>query len=95
MKLFLFIFPFISIFFRNESTDKLIEALPLTPEGGEFEKCVPFDKLTMEITVYWLSLIEYLQSFGLDGDENDLDDGEDHLQNVICELSTFCNYLSK
>lgn len=80
---------------RNESVDKLIEALPLTSEGGEFEKCVPFDKLTVEITVYWLSLIEHLQSLGFDGNENDIDDGEDHLQHVICELSTFCDYLTK
>lgn len=79
---------FVFTLFRTEKIDKLIEALPLNSDG-EFERCIPFDKLTVEVAVYWLALIEYLQQ--LDPNE-DLDD---RLGDCVCELSTFCNYLAQ
>lgn len=65
--------------------DELIDALPLTTDG-EFEKCVEFSKLSVEVAVYWLALVEYLQ---------DIDDEDDRIQDVICDLSTFCNYVNE
>lgn len=72
------------IFKTQRNTDELIETLPLATEG-EFEKCVPFNKLSVECIVYWLSLIEYLQK--VEGEE-------DCSHDAICELSTFCDYVA-
>lgn len=52
--------------------------------------CIPFEKLTVELAVFWLAVVEFVQQT----DTNEEDD-EDQLQHVICELSTFCEYLSK
>lgn len=66
----------------------MIDPLPLYSEGGEFGNCVPFEKFTLEISVYWATLIEYLQSID--------DDDEDHpFHERVCDLSTFCDYLNK
>lgn len=62
--------------------------MPLSA-NGEFVKCIPFDQLTVELAVFWLGIVEYVQE--IDTNEDD----EDQLQHVICELSTFCEYLSK
>lgn len=85
---------FVICFDRNESFDKLTACLPLTPEGGEFGKCIPFEVLTVELAVYWAASIEYLQSIANQTDIN-ADDDDEHLQKYICELSTFCDYLMK
>lgn len=45
-----------------------------------FKKCVSFDKLSVEVTLYWLTLIEYFQ------DKDEIDD-------IIPELSSFCAYI--
>lgn len=89
-------------FRRKQSVDELIEALPVHG-NGDFEKCVPFEQLTVEVAVYWRSLIEYLQTNG-DSKRRSLDDGDDdygdteavdRVHEVIGELSTFCEYLTK
>lgn len=66
----------------------MLDQLPLST-SGEFVTCIPFEKLTVELTVFWLAIVEYVQQ--TDTNEDD----EDQLQHVICELSTFCEYLSK
>lgn len=63
--------------------------MPLA-NNGDFVKCIPFEKLTVELVVYWLSLVEYIQETDINEDEED-----DQLQHVICELTTFCEYLTK
>lgn len=68
---------------RTQNVGDLIEALPLA-DTDDFEKCVPFEKLTVEMAVYWLSLVEYLQQ---------TPDDDDRIQDAICELSAFCNYV--
>lgn len=73
---------------RRDAVEELIKALPLTAEG-EIEKCIPFSELSVEMAVYWLSLIEFLQEVNFESDD------EDRLQDAICELSTFCDYLTK
>lgn len=87
--LFLFLFSFIRPHLPKRRTarkfDEFVEALPLKA-NGEFEKCIPFDKLTVDVAVYWLALVEYL---------HDNNDEEDALQDVICDLSTFCNYVAE
>lgn len=74
--------------YRNDSIENLLEQLPLSKAGG-FTKCIPFEKLSVEIIVYWLALVEYIQQTDTNEDE------EDQLQYVICELSTFCEYLTE
>lgn len=61
-------------------------------ETNKFGKCVPFDKLKVEMIVYWATLIEYIQSAEFEAIEDD-----DHgcMQQIICDLSTFTEYLSK
>lgn len=70
-------------FDRKESIKKLT-----IPEGREFEKCIPFETFTLEIGVYWSTLIEYLQSI-------DKYDDDQSFHDRICDLSTFCDYLDK
>lgn len=65
-----------------------MDQLPLST-SGEFVMCIPFEKLTVELIVFWLAIVEYVQQ--TDTNEDD----EDQLQHVICELSVFCEYLSK
>lgn len=74
--------------FRTDSIDNLLDQLPLSA-SGDFVKTIPFDQLTVELAVYWLAIVEFIQQ--TDTNEDD----EDQLQHVICELSTFCEYLSK
>lgn len=66
----------------------MLDQLPLST-SGEFITCIPFEKLTVELAVFWLAIVEFIQQ--IDTNEDD----EDQLQHVICELSTFCDYLSK
>lgn len=74
----------------------MIDQLPLKSEGDELVKCVPFEKLTVEICVFWCALIEYSQSIPIN-ETNDINnnDHEDHGQKFICDLSTFCEYLNE
>ncbi|CAD7077192.1 unnamed protein product [Hermetia illucens] len=69
--------------FKRQKKDDLVATLPLE-EDGEYEKCVPFEKLTVEVTLFWLGLIEYLQH-----------ENADELDSIIPELTTFCNYVQK
>lgn len=79
-----------------------MDQLPLSA-NGEFKTCIPFKQLTVELAVFWLSIVEYVQHIdanvnntaGGGGGDDDDEEVEDQLQNVICELSTFCEYLSK
>lgn len=49
-----------------------------------YKKCIPHSKLNLESTIYWLSLVEYLN-------EHDSDD----IDRILPELTTFCNYIRK
>lgn len=82
-----------------------MEQLPLSATG-DIKNCIPFDQLTVELAVFWLSIVEYVQHIdaianddaaaaAAGGTDDDDDEVEGQLQNVICELSTFCEYLSK
>lgn len=46
--------------------------------------------MTVELVVYWLSLVEYIQET-----DNNQSEEDDQLQDIICELTTFCEYLTK
>lgn len=69
--------------------------------AGDFKNCIPFEQLTVELAVFWLSIVEYVQHIDATANDtagdvvDDDDEVEGQLQNVICELSTFCEYLSK
>lgn len=85
--------------FRRDSVDELIKMLPVA-SSGEFDKFIPFDQLTLETAIYWRSLIEYLQCNDIARKQNDYDDDEDaepvdRVNEIIGELSTFCDYLTK
>lgn len=72
----------ILLIIRNENIDDIIHALPLAATTAT-EKCVPFEQLTIEMAVYWLSVIEYLRGTNED----------DRLGLVICDLTGFCHYV--
>lgn len=63
----------------------LISALPLETEG-EQAKCISLNKLTVETSLYWLALIEYLGK-----DEEKSED----LDFILPELTSFCSYVTK
>ena len=63
--------------------DDLIAWVPLD-EDGEMHRLVPYEKLSMEIALYWQCLTEFLQAEL--AEEHDL---------IVPELSTFCTYVEK
>lgn len=54
--------------------------------GAELNKCIPIDRLSVESSLYWLALIEFVSA-----DE----DRDDDLERILPELSTFCRYMNK
>uniref|UniRef100_A0A1B0GBP7 Nuclear condensin complex subunit 3 C-terminal domain-containing protein n=1 Tax=Glossina morsitans morsitans TaxID=37546 RepID=A0A1B0GBP7_GLOMM len=68
------------IFKRQDNAD-LVSCLVLETEG-DFYRCVPHEKLTMEMTLYWQCLVEYFQA-----------DMAEELDLILPELSTFCAYV--
>lgn len=75
------IFYFHSIFVRTQKSNDLISCLILETEG-EFYRCIPHEKLTLENTFYWKCLIEHFQN-----------QMADELDTIIPELSVFCKYV--
>lgn len=73
-----------------KSMDELIAVLELADETnremGRFERCVPLRVLSIEKAIYWLALIEYLQS-------SDQIDSDEKLMEVVCDLTYYCEYL--
>ncbi|XP_036332520.1 condensin complex subunit 3 [Rhagoletis pomonella] len=69
--------------FKRQSKEDLLACVPLEEEG-EMHRCVPHEKLSMEIALYWQCLTEFLQSEM--AEEFDL---------IVPELSTFCTYVEK
>ncbi|KAL9918081.1 condensin complex subunit 3-like [Glossina fuscipes fuscipes] len=68
------------IFKRQENAD-LVSYLVLETEGN-FYRCVPHEKLTMEMALYWQCLVEYFQA-----------DMVEELDLILPELSIFCAYV--
>lgn len=73
----------LSIFGQRKEAE-LIAALPLM-FSHPFEKCIPLELLTIEGSVYWLTLIEYLQRGADEASRGD---------EAICDLSVFCDYIA-
>ncbi|XP_014086147.2 condensin complex subunit 3 [Bactrocera oleae] len=69
--------------FKRQKKDDLIACVPLD-EDGEMHRLVPYEKLSMEIALYWQCLTEFLQAEL--AEEHDL---------IVPELSTFCTYVEK
>ncbi|XP_037047135.1 condensin complex subunit 3-like isoform X2 [Bradysia coprophila] len=73
--------------FRTQNPEDLIATLSLDVEENSPQlKCIPFDKLTIESSMFWCSLIVFFQQ-----DER----RSDYLERVIPELSIFCKYVEK
>lgn len=74
-------------FIRSQNAEDLIDTLSLdVEENSPHLKCIPFDKLTIESSMLWCSLIAFFQQ-----DERK----SDYLEMVIPELSIFCSYVEK
>uniref|UniRef100_A0A1A9WZL3 Nuclear condensin complex subunit 3 C-terminal domain-containing protein n=1 Tax=Glossina brevipalpis TaxID=37001 RepID=A0A1A9WZL3_9MUSC len=69
-----------SVFKRQENA-VLASYLALETEG-DFYRCVPYEKLTMETALYWQCLTKYFQS-----------EMAEQLDLILPELSTFCAYV--
>lgn len=65
---------------RNTPLNTLIEQLPIDKET----KLIPINKLTSETVLYWKCLIKHLQHESF----------TEELEEILPELSTFCNYIS-
>ncbi|XP_037942037.1 condensin complex subunit 3-like [Teleopsis dalmanni] len=74
----------LSAIFKTNKQDlnDLIGCLPFESDC-EFYRCVPLQKLSIEVSIYWQCLAEYLQS-----KEGDIDC-------ILPELSVFCAYVKK
>ena len=59
----------------------MLACLPLEEEG-EFHRCVPHDRLTLEVAIYWQGLSAFLQ-----------DEMAEEFDFVLPELTTFCGYV--
>lgn len=71
--------------FKNQKDSDLIEQLQLdSSDDSEFKCCIPFNRLTVESSLYWSTLLEYFQ---------ESDDKSDEADSIIPELSTFCSYI--
>ncbi|KAH8285642.1 hypothetical protein KR054_011901 [Drosophila jambulina] len=70
------------VIFEKTDVDQLIELLPLS-DDCELHRCIPQEKLTVELLLYWQCLSEFLET---QADEADP---------VLPELSVFCSYVEK
>ncbi|XP_055374016.1 condensin complex subunit 3 isoform X2 [Condylostylus longicornis] len=72
--------------FKKGNVEELVKCLPIERDDleKEFYKCVPHEKLKIEVSIYWICLIEYLQQ-----------QMADEIDVIIPELSTFCLYILK
>ncbi|XP_053966017.1 condensin complex subunit 3 [Anastrepha ludens] len=69
--------------FKRQNKEDLLACVPLEKDG-ETHSCVPYEKLSMEIALYWQCLTEFLQAEL--AEEFDL---------IVPELSAFCIYVEK
>ncbi|KAJ6635929.1 Condensin complex subunit 3, partial [Pseudolycoriella hygida] len=71
--------------FRSQDPNNLIKVLPLIEDDSQnFHKCPHLDKLTIELSVFWVSLIEFLQS----------DDSKcEYLEHIVPDITAYCNYI--
>lgn len=65
--------------------DNLIAGLRL-PEEGDFALCIPLDRLTVESSLYWFCLAEFCSTH---------DDYVDRIDEILPDLTIFCNYVSR
>lgn len=78
------------MYLRYDSIDNLLTQLPIS-KTDELAYCVPIEHLTVDVIIYWHSVIEYIQQI----DNNAEDEEDERFYEAICELSTFITYLYK
>lgn len=71
--------------FSTQPMDDLIAALRLSVDG-DFTSCIPLDRLTVESSLYWFCLAEFCSTH---------DDYADRIDEILPDLSVFCNYVSR
>ncbi|KAM7341580.1 chromosome associated protein G [Cochliomyia hominivorax] len=67
--------------FKRQNKGDMISCLCIEEEG-DYYRCVPFDKLNLEMSFYWQCVTEYLQN-----------EMAEELDQVVPELSKFCDYI--
>lgn len=60
----------------------VLKYLPVDKE----KKLIPIQQLRLESVFYWSGVITYLRK---------VEDGEEHLENILPELTQFSNYIEK
>ncbi|XP_030558597.1 condensin complex subunit 3 [Drosophila novamexicana] len=71
------------VIFEQTANSELLAQLPLT-EDCDLHRCVPHEALTVELVLYWQCLSGYLQQTQAD-----------EFEQVLPELSVFCDYVKK
>lgn len=73
--------------YRTQKAEDLIDALCLDDDENSIHpKCIPFDKLTIESSLLWCSLIAFFQQDAR---------RSDYLEVIIPELSVLCGHVEK
>ena len=75
---------------RSQEIDALISALPIPNADdlidNEFLNCILMDKLTIESSLYWASLIDF---FKHDAEKTT------YLVDILPDLKLFCQYINR
>lgn len=66
---------------RDGHIERLCEQLGLVVDG-EFKNCVPFDRLSLEMLVFWRLLIQF-------GRESK----DDSIEPIMCDVDAFCKFI--
>lgn len=72
------------IFKKEKEYGDLIRFLSIDPESEfEFNKCIPFEQFSLEILVYWQSLVDFF-----------ITKEADELDEILPEMTYMCSYIS-
>lgn len=71
---------------KESKIDDLLNQLRFKQPGRELTKLIPLENLSVENTLYWHSLVVYIQK---------TDALEERHEDVICDLTAYCEYVAR
>lgn len=73
------------VFKKEKDYIELVKFLNIDPESDfEFNKCIPFENFSLEILVYWQSLVDFF-----------IDKEADELEMILPEMTYMCSYITE